>query len=57
MAGNPKQTMKKQELLFCMRLIFFLKNNQQIAKNYYQHAMEIWKKLDEQKEIKTIQAS
>ncbi len=31
-------------------------NDQQKAKLYYRHALEIWKKLDEQNEIKSVQA-
>jgi tetratricopeptide (TPR) repeat protein len=32
-------------------------NDQQKAKHYYRHALEIWKKLDEKNEIKNIQTS
>ncbi len=34
---------------------FAKKNDWQMALQYYNHALEIWKKLDEQKEIKTIE--
>lgn len=36
---------------------FAEKNELQKAIHYYQYALEIWKKLDEQKEIKNIQAA
>jgi tetratricopeptide (TPR) repeat protein len=36
---------------------FSKKKDQQRAIQYYQHALEIWKKLDEQNEMKNIHAA
>jgi transcription termination factor NusB len=32
------------------------KNDKQKAVHYYNHALEIWKKLNDQNEIKSVQA-